>query len=70
VANTELRARFEREARIVSRLQRPHICVLHDVGSDGATNFLVMEYLEGESLADRLRRGPFSTWIVCRRLAE
>jgi eukaryotic-like serine/threonine-protein kinase len=58
VANAELRARFEREARIISQLQHPHICVLHDVGSDGATEFLVMEFLEGESLADRLRRGP------------
>jgi eukaryotic-like serine/threonine-protein kinase len=58
IANAELRARFEREARIVSQLQHPHICVLHDVGSDGATEFLVMEYLEGESLANRLKRGP------------
>jgi len=58
VANAELRARFEREGRIVSQLQHPHICVLHDVGSDGATEFLVMEYLEGESLANRLKRGP------------
>jgi len=58
VANAELRARFEREGRIVSHLQHPHICVLHDVGSDGATEFLVMEYLEGESLANRLKRGP------------
>jgi eukaryotic-like serine/threonine-protein kinase len=56
--NAELRARFEREAKIVSQLQHPHICVLHDVGSEGATEFLVMEFLEGESLADRLRRGP------------
>jgi eukaryotic-like serine/threonine-protein kinase len=58
VANSELRARFEREARIVSQLQHPHICVLHDVGNEGTTEFLVMEYLEGESLADRLKRGP------------
>jgi serine/threonine protein kinase/Tol biopolymer transport system component len=58
VANAELRARFEREARIISQLQHPHICVLHDVGIDGATEFLVMEYLEGESLAERLKRGP------------
>ena len=58
VGNAELRARFEREARIVSQLQHPHICVLHDVGVDGSTEFLVMEYLEGESLADRLKRGP------------
>jgi eukaryotic-like serine/threonine-protein kinase len=60
VANAELRARFEREAKIVSQLQHPHICVLHDVGSEGATEFLVMEYLEGQSLADRLKRGPLA----------
>src|SRR5689334_23209858 len=54
----ELRARFEREAKVISQLQHPHICVLHDIGSDGDADFLVMEYLEGESLSDRLRRGP------------
>jgi len=58
VANAELRARFEREARIVSQLQHPNICVLHDVGHEGDNEFLVMEYLEGESLAERLKRGP------------
>ena len=58
VASSELRARFEREARIVSQLQHPHICVLHDVGHDDNIDFLVMEFLEGESLADRLNRGP------------
>jgi eukaryotic-like serine/threonine-protein kinase len=58
VASTDLRARFEREAKIISQLQHPHICVLHDVGKEGATDFLVMEFLEGESLADRLKRGP------------
>ncbi|MGH9511561.1 MAG: protein kinase domain-containing protein [Terriglobales bacterium] len=58
VANAELHARFEREARMVSQLQHPHICVLHDVGHESDTDFLVMEFLEGESLAERLRRGP------------
>ena len=60
VATPELRARFEREAKAISQLQHPHICVLHDIGHDDAsgTDFLVMEYLEGESLADRLRKGP------------
>ena len=61
VASPELRARFEREARVISQLQHPHICVLHDVGSDNGTEFLVMEYLEGESLSDRLRKGPLPT---------
>jgi eukaryotic-like serine/threonine-protein kinase len=58
VASSDLRARFEREARIVSQLQHPHICVLHDVGRDGSIDYLVMEFLEGESLADRLKNGP------------
>ena len=52
VASRELRARFEREAKIISQLQHPHICVLHDVGRENGTEFLVMEFLEGESLAD------------------
>jgi eukaryotic-like serine/threonine-protein kinase len=58
VASSELRARFEREARIVSQLQHPHICVLHDVGNEGPIDYLVMEFLQGESLAERLRKGP------------
>ena len=58
VASAELRARFEREAKIVSQLQHPHICVLHDVGNEGPIDYLVMEFLQGESLAERLRKGP------------
>jgi serine/threonine protein kinase len=58
VATPELRSRFEREARVISQLQHPHICTLYDVGSENGTEFLVMEFLEGESLADRLKRGP------------
>ena len=61
VESAALRARFEREAKIVSQLQHPNICVLHDVGSDGTTEFLVMEFLDGETLAQRLKRGPLST---------
>ena len=60
VASAELRARFEREARVISQLQHPNICVLHDVGREGATEYLVMEFLEGESLADRLKKGPLT----------
>src|SRR5579864_7275529 len=62
VATPELRARFEREAKAISQLQHPHICVLHDIGHDSAssTDFLVMEYLEGQSLAERVRKGPLS----------
>jgi Tol biopolymer transport system component/tRNA A-37 threonylcarbamoyl transferase component Bud32 len=53
----ELRARFEREARAISQLQHPNICTLHDVGSDGAIDFLVMECIEGQTLARRLAAG-------------
>ena len=58
--DAELRERFEREARAVSQLNHPHICTLHDIGREGATEFLVLEYLEGETLADRLRKGPLN----------
>jgi len=54
----DLRARFEREARAISQLTHPHICTLYDVGSENGVDFLVMELLEGQSLADRLERGP------------
>ena len=52
-----LRARFDREARAISSLQHPHICALYDVGHQDGTDFLVMEYLEGDTLAHRLLRG-------------
>jgi eukaryotic-like serine/threonine-protein kinase len=51
------RARFEREARAVASLNHPHICALYDVGRDGDVDFLVLEHLEGETLADRIARG-------------
>src|SRR5579872_5824981 len=56
-SSAELKARFEREARAVSSLNHPHICHLYDIGSQNGMSYLVMEYLEGESLADRLRKG-------------
>ena len=49
--------RFEREARTISQLSHPHICALYDVGREGETDYLVMEYLEGETLAERLTKG-------------
>src|SRR5574339_1290593 len=57
-ANPEVRARFEREAKTVSSLNHPHICTLHDVGREGDTDYLVMELVEGETLASRLAKGP------------
>src|SRR5262249_18831619 len=56
--DVERRHRFEREAQTIAALNHPNICTLYDVGRQGGTNFLVMEYLEGETLADRIRRGP------------
>jgi Tol biopolymer transport system component len=56
-ANPEVRARFEREAKAVSSLNHPHICTLHDVGREGDTDYLVMELVEGETLAERLGKG-------------
>src|SRR5262245_26098662 len=52
------RQRFDREARAISVLNHPHICTLHDVGHQDGVDFLVMEFLDGETLADRLRNGP------------
>ena len=60
-AAPDVRERFEREARTVASLHHPHICVLHDVGHQDGIDFLVMEFLEGETLAERLTHGalPF-----------
>jgi serine/threonine-protein kinase len=66
----EARQRFEREARAVSALNHPHICTLHDVGSQDGTEFLVMEYLEGETLAARLEKGPLPLEQVLKRGIE
>ncbi len=59
-ANPDMRRRFEREARAVSSLNHPHICALYDVGRENGVDFLVLEHLEGETLADRLKRGAFT----------
>ncbi len=58
------RERFEREARAISRLNHPHICTLHDIGEDEGVAYLVMEYIEGETLAERLRKGPLPLQAV------
>jgi eukaryotic-like serine/threonine-protein kinase len=55
--NPEFKQRFEREARAISSLNHAHICQLYDIGSQDGTDFLVMEFLDGETLAERLRRG-------------
>jgi len=66
----EQRQRFEREARAISRLSHPHICALYDVGREGDTEYLVMEFLEGEPLSTRLARGALPLEQTCRFGAE
>ena len=58
--NPEAKQRFDREARAISSLNHPNICTLYDVGHQDGSDFLVMEYLEGETLANRLQKGPLS----------
>ena len=70
VASEELRARFEREARTVSSLNHPNICSLFDVGHDDDTHYIVMELIEGESLAERLLKGPLPLEQVVRYGAQ
>ncbi len=65
-----LRQRFEREARALSSLSHPHICTLYDIGHENDVDFLVMEYLEGETLAARLEKGPLPTQEVLRHAVE
>ena len=60
-ANPEVRARFEREARAVSSLNHPHICVLHDLGRENGIDYIVLEHLEGETLAERLAKGALGS---------
>ena len=56
-ADPDLKQRFEREAKAIAALNHPHICTLHDIGTEGGTDFLVMEYLDGRTLAQRLENG-------------
>ncbi|HUP63637.1 MAG TPA: serine/threonine-protein kinase, partial [Thermoanaerobaculia bacterium] len=69
-SNPALRARFDREARAISGLTHANICALYDVGHQDGIDYLVMEYLEGESLADKLARGPLPPSQVLRLGAD
>ena len=69
-ANPEVRARFEREAKTVSSLNHPNICTLFDVGREGDTDYLVMELVEGETLAQRLMKGALPTAEVLKLGAQ
>jgi Tol biopolymer transport system component/predicted Ser/Thr protein kinase len=69
----DFRQRFEREARAVSALNHPHICTLYDIGQEAGRDYLVMEYLDGQTLADRLRRGALplnETLRTAREVAD
>ncbi|HKA24407.1 MAG TPA: protein kinase, partial [Candidatus Eisenbacteria bacterium] len=65
-SSPDFRARFEREAKTVSGLNHPNICTIHDVGREGDTDFLVMELIDGETLARRVERGPLAMADVLR----
>lgn len=69
-ANPELRAQCEREARAISQLNHPHICSLQDIGSQDGVDYLVMEHLEGETLAGRLAKGPLPLTDLLRYGSE
>jgi Tol biopolymer transport system component/predicted Ser/Thr protein kinase len=64
--NPDVRQRFEREAKAVSALSHPNICPLYDVGNESGVDFLVMEFLEGETLEQRIQKGPLPTEQVLR----
>jgi serine/threonine protein kinase len=66
----ELKQRLEREAKAISALQHAHICTLYDIGTQGGMEFLVMEYLEGQTLAERLQNGPLPVDQVLKVGAE
>ncbi|HUF09056.1 MAG TPA: protein kinase [Rhodothermales bacterium] len=68
--NTELLSRFDREAKAIASLNHPHICTVHDVGHEDGVHYLVMELIDGESLAQRLLRGPLPVEQVLRYGAE
>src|SRR4026209_1128576 len=72
-ADSQLRERLAREAKAISSLNHPHICALYDVGSQDGIDFLVMEYLDGGTLADRIARDPLSvaeSLQIARQIAE
>jgi eukaryotic-like serine/threonine-protein kinase len=66
----ELRERFDREAKTIASLNHPHICTLYDTGHQDDIDFLVMEYLEGETLAQRLQKGPLPIQLVLQYAVE
>jgi serine/threonine protein kinase len=70
VGNAEMRQRFQREAKAISNLSHPNVCVLHDIGHHDGIDYLVMEYLKGETLATRLEKGPLPPEQLLRSAIE
>jgi len=69
-SDAALKQRLEREAKAVSKLSHPHVCTLHDIGHQDGVDFLVMEYLEGETLEQRLSKGPMHPDQTLRYAAQ
>ena len=69
-SDEEKRERFEREARTISSLNHPNICALYDVGNQDGVEYLVLEYVEGDTLEKRLEKGPLSTKTLLRHAIE
>src|ERR1700694_555614 len=69
-SDASLKQRLEREAKAVSQLSHPHICTLHDIGHQDGVDFLVMEYLEGETIDNRLLKGPLPPEQTLRYAAQ
>src|SRR5271169_2191698 len=69
-SDASLKQRLEREAKAISKLSHPHICTLHDIGHQNGVDFLVMEYLEGETLEQRLIKGPLPPEQTLRYAAQ
>ena len=69
-SDASLKQRLDREAKAISRLSHPHICTLHDIGHQDGVDFLVMEYLEGETLERRLTTGPLPLEQTIRYAAQ
>ena len=68
-ADPQFRDRFDHEARTISQFDHPHIRALYDVGEEHGTSYLVMQYLEGETLADRLKKGALPLGVMPARCA-
>src|SRR4029079_9088750 len=64
--NVQLKQRFEREAQAISSLSHPNICALYDIGQQNGIDYIVMEYLEGETLSGRIDKGPLPVEQVLR----